>query len=63
MSTTLGLSVIAEGVESQAQADFLGSEGCDEIQGYLISQPLPAAAFQEFVERHAVMPLEEEPPG
>lgn len=43
MSHNLGLSVIAEGVETQRQFDFLRTQHCDEIQGYLVSVPLPAA--------------------
>ncbi|MEN9239933.1 MAG: EAL domain-containing protein, partial [Thermostichales cyanobacterium SZTDM-1c_bins_54] len=39
---TLGLQVVAEGVETQAQADLLHSLGCDAIQGYYLSHPLPA---------------------
>lgn len=42
MSHSLGLAVIAEGVESQEQVDFLAAEGCSEIQGYWLSKPLPA---------------------
>ena len=43
MSHNLGLSVIAEGVESDLQLDFLRAQHCDEIQGYLLSVPLPAS--------------------
>ncbi len=38
----LGLSVVAEGVETQAQADLLTRMGCDQVQGYLIAKALPA---------------------
>jgi EAL domain-containing protein (putative c-di-GMP-specific phosphodiesterase class I) len=41
----MGLKVIAEGVETEAQIAFLNRHGCDEIQGYYFSRPIPAAAF------------------
>jgi len=47
MSRQLGLTVIAEGVENNEQVDFLRAHDCDEIQGYLISKPVPAAEFEE----------------
>jgi EAL domain-containing protein (putative c-di-GMP-specific phosphodiesterase class I) len=45
---TLELEVVAEGVETDAQLDFLRSNGCDQIQGYLISHPLPPAQLPGF---------------
>ncbi|MBI5922085.1 MAG: EAL domain-containing protein [Betaproteobacteria bacterium] len=49
----LGLDVVAEGVESAAQMKYLLSIGCEKIQGYLISKPLPAAAAEEFMRSSA----------
>jgi EAL domain-containing protein (putative c-di-GMP-specific phosphodiesterase class I) len=46
-SRTLGMRVVAEGVETAGQADFLRAHGCDEIQGYLIARPLPAPELLE----------------
>jgi diguanylate cyclase (GGDEF)-like protein len=45
MARNLRLGVIAEGVESQEQIDFLQSEGCDEIQGFFLSPPISPDAF------------------
>ena len=41
MAKNLGLSVVAEGIETKAQADFLLQRGCNIAQGYLLSKPLP----------------------
>ena len=49
LGQSLGLAVIAEGVELQGQRDFLAAHGCDYCQGYLISRPLPIAQFDRFV--------------
>lgn len=45
MAHGLGLTVVAEGVESQTQLDLLRGQECDEIQGFLISRPVTAEAF------------------
>ena len=48
MAHGLGLTVIAEGVESDEQLAVLRAEGCDEVQGFLIGQPRPGDQFVEF---------------
>ena len=45
----LGLDVVAEGVETEAQLRFLLSIGCEKIQGYLVSKPLPADEAEAFI--------------
>ncbi len=49
MAKWLNIPVIAEGVETVAQADFLRSIGCDCIQGYLYSKPLPEEEYEALV--------------
>jgi diguanylate cyclase (GGDEF)-like protein len=45
MAHGLGMSVVAEGVENEVQLEYLRKRGCDECQGFLFSEPLPAADF------------------
>jgi diguanylate cyclase (GGDEF)-like protein len=47
MAKALDLKTVAEGVETQEQSDWLVKEGCDFLQGYLISKPIPADEFEK----------------
>ena len=51
MAHGLRLSVVAEGVETREQAEFLRESGCDELQGYLFSPAVPSEQFARFLER------------
>jgi len=54
MAHSLGLSVIAEGVETQDQQQRLLTEGCTLYQGYLFSKPIPITEFNELLKEHDV---------
>ncbi|TML19262.1 MAG: EAL domain-containing protein [Actinobacteria bacterium] len=49
LAHSLGIRVVAEGVETEAQLSLLRTLGCDTVQGYLLGRPVPAAAFIEYV--------------
>ncbi len=51
MTQALGLNVIAEGVETEAQRDFLDKHGCHAFQGYLFSKPVPIGEFEALLKR------------
>ena len=49
LANSLGLQTIAEGVETEGQLAYLREQGCNEVQGYYFSKPLPAEQFEAFV--------------
>lgn len=53
LARTMGLDVVAEGVESEEGWHFLADEGCKEAQGYLISKPMPATSFATWEQSYA----------
>ncbi|AIL59660.1 EAL domain-containing protein [Pseudomonas alkylphenolica] len=57
LGRSMQLTIIAEGVENQAQQQFLAAEGCEQIQGYIVSLPLPAEEFAASFLRIAVSDL------
>jgi EAL domain-containing protein (putative c-di-GMP-specific phosphodiesterase class I) len=51
LGQSLGMSTTAEGVETEEQLEMVRSQGCDEVQGFLFSQPLPPAALAKLLDR------------
>ncbi len=51
MAHSLGMKVVAEGVEREEQLVFLSVHGCDEIQGYYFSRPLTAGDLAELLQQ------------
>jgi diguanylate cyclase (GGDEF)-like protein len=56
MGRSLHMKVVAEGVETDHEADILQDLDCDEIQGYLIARPMPAGDVGDFLSRHEEIP-------
>jgi len=52
MAKSLGLATVAEGVETAEQFELLKAMGCDQVQGYFFSRPLPAGDFMDFYRAH-----------
>lgn len=63
MAHSLGLNVVAEGVESETQVRFLGHYRCDEIQGHWLSRPILAPHCLEFIRHWAPSPTMNLPPS
>jgi diguanylate cyclase (GGDEF)-like protein/PAS domain S-box-containing protein len=59
MAKSLKMATIAEGVETAAQLNFLKMRGCDEMQGYYFSRPIPAAEFELLLREQRKLPFPE----
>jgi len=57
MARSLDLTVTAEGVERAEQVAFLRELGCDQVQGYLYSRPVPAAEFERLLQKPTLSTL------
>jgi EAL domain-containing protein (putative c-di-GMP-specific phosphodiesterase class I) len=53
----LNLNVIAKRVETNEQLAFVAAQGCDQVQGFLISQAIPAAGLDDFLRERAAIPI------
>ena len=54
--SSLGMTTTAEGVETPEQLAWLREEGCDEVQGYYLSRPVPAAAARDLLILSTLVP-------
>lgn len=54
LGNSLGLTVMAEGVETEGQRNFLAENGCHFFQGYLFSPPVPVAQLEHFLRQHGI---------
>ncbi|MCD2510987.1 putative bifunctional diguanylate cyclase/phosphodiesterase [Comamonas endophytica] len=61
MGHSMGLTVLAEGVETAEQLEFLRARGCDHFQGYLCSRPLPAEGFEQLLRSSGGVALADRP--
>ena len=54
LSKTMNALTVAEGVETKEQCDFLRENGCDVVQGYYFSKPLPVEDFEKLIEKELI---------
>ena len=59
MAKAMSMKIIAEGVETKTQKDFLIHEGCDLLQGYLFARPMPFDDFVQYLLMNTMQPLAE----
>lgn len=59
----LHITVIAEGMENEGQANYLHQHHCDEIQGYYFSRPLPVSDFEQLLAQRRTLALSMQPVG
>lgn len=57
LARNFGMSITAEGVETEAQAEFLDKLHCDDIQGYYFSKPLPCQEYEEYVKKASALEI------
>jgi EAL domain-containing protein (putative c-di-GMP-specific phosphodiesterase class I) len=58
----LGVGIVAEGVEEEAQAIFLRTAGCDHMQGYLFARPMPAHEIEAHIRERRPLAVQPAPP-
>jgi EAL domain-containing protein (putative c-di-GMP-specific phosphodiesterase class I) len=56
MAKAMSMQIVAEGVETIAQKEFLSTEGCDILQGYLLARPMPFSQFLHLLEPQLLRP-------
>ncbi|MBZ2207054.1 EAL domain-containing protein [Massilia soli] len=63
MAHSMKLEVVAEGVETEAQLSYLRRHGCDEMQGYYFSRPVPATEFERMIREGKALNAPQDEPG
>ncbi|MEG0291089.1 MAG: EAL domain-containing protein, partial [Erysipelotrichaceae bacterium] len=57
MGTAIGITLVAEGVETKEQIDFLEKHGCHILQGFYFSKPLTATESTQYLEQHKLITI------